>query len=451
MNKPIKTSMTAMLLWSVAVVPAATVSYMATADAAYAKSDNAGGNGNGGGNSGNSGKSSNAGGKSSKSGGDKASSSSKGGGNGKSATRASGSDPVGRVLDRVLGRDKKVTRTKTKTRKSSPAKSKALVARSKAPKARAKTDPMHPSNLGNMNGALNANVNAVLAHIKNGNTNGPVGHLAALAVANVNADGAQEVIDLKQDFTDLQTALEWAEYTTVAEYYEALDGVEPMPNADIDGKVTALNDAIASQDALDTALVGSGYATDDEYLAAVADGAEVDPGIDAAISGYMNPVTAQDDLDSALSGNGYEGETALADYEVDRDGVAGIVEIVEVSDAIDTLGGDVETRADVEAEEPSEDDVAGAEENIAAQDGAELAILDYWNKNGDTDPAISDEEQALLDKLNERLDAEADAISAAVGTDDPVIDDDEGDDVAECEADDESCGAPVDEELAAAE
>ena len=123
--------MTAVLLWSVAIVPAATVTYMATADMAFAKSDNAGGNGKGGGNSGNAGKSSSAGGES-------ASASTKGGdGNsgksGKSATRASGSDPVGRVLDRVLGRDKKAARVKTTGRKSSPAKSKTVVTRSTAP------------------------------------------------------------------------------------------------------------------------------------------------------------------------------------------------------------------------------------------------------------------------------------------------------------------------------
>ena len=43
---------------------------------------------------------------------------------------------------------------------------------------------MHPSNLGKMNGPLNANVNALIAHVKNGNTNGPIGGMAALAVAD---------------------------------------------------------------------------------------------------------------------------------------------------------------------------------------------------------------------------------------------------------------------------
>ncbi|MBC2836057.1 hypothetical protein [Paragemmobacter straminiformis] len=47
------------------------------------------------------------------------------------------------------------------------------------------------SGLGNMNGALHANVNAVLAHIRNGNTNGPVGLLAGLLVADAGVAAAE--------------------------------------------------------------------------------------------------------------------------------------------------------------------------------------------------------------------------------------------------------------------
>jgi len=38
--------------------------------------------------------------------------------------------------------------------------------------------------LGNINGALNANINAVLARILKCNTNGPVGAVAALVAAD---------------------------------------------------------------------------------------------------------------------------------------------------------------------------------------------------------------------------------------------------------------------------
>ncbi|NNE88534.1 MAG: hypothetical protein HKN27_10700 [Silicimonas sp.] len=449
MNKPLKVSLTAVLLWSVAVVPATTITFMATADAAHAKSDNAGGKGNGGGNSGksNSGKSANAGGKTS------ATTSSGSVAKGKSDTaRSNGSDPVGKMVDRLLGRDKaKMVRTKTTTRKVA-AKRSTVVAKSQKPASRPEKGPMHPSNLGNMNGALNANVNAVLAHIKNGNTNGPVGHLAALAVANVNAEGAQEIIDLKEDFVDLQEALDGTPYETVAEYYEALDGVEPIVIEDIDNKIAALDDAVASQDALDAALADSPYATEEDYLDAVAGGADPIPAVDSAISNLMDPVVAQDELDMALSDNGYEGDTALADYEVDREGVEGIEEIAEVSDAIGALGGDVEARTDITEEEPSDEAVAGAEDDIAAQTDAEIAILDYWNKNEDADPEITEEEQALLDKLNERLAAEEEAIKAAVGTDEPDVMDEEsdGEDVAQCDDGDESC-APEDEIAAVVE
>ena len=43
----LKSTLTAILLSSVALVPAATVAVVATADVAHAKSDKAGGNGNG--------------------------------------------------------------------------------------------------------------------------------------------------------------------------------------------------------------------------------------------------------------------------------------------------------------------------------------------------------------------------------------------------------------------
>ena len=177
MKYSMKATLTAVMLSSVALVPAAAVSLMATADVAYAKSDKAGGNGNGNGNAGNRGNSGNNG----KSG-DRAAKSNGKSGDKKSASRGA-SKSLKSMIRSVTGQDKKATKR-----------------RSSGKVRLAKTDPMHPSNLGNMNGALNANINAVLAHIVNGNTNGPVGHLAALAVANVNAEGAQEIVDLEEDF-----------------------------------------------------------------------------------------------------------------------------------------------------------------------------------------------------------------------------------------------------------
>jgi hypothetical protein len=103
-----------------------------------------------------------------------------------------------------------------------------------------------PNELGKMNGAMHANINAVLAHIRNGQTtNGPVGLLAGLAVADSGAAGA----------------------VTEADELAAIAG---------------------AFDALDTGLAGGGFGSVEEYLQAKADGtlteeqvAAIDPLIDA--------------------------------------------------------------------------------------------------------------------------------------------------------------------------
>jgi hypothetical protein len=94
---------------------------------------------------------------------------------------------------------------------------------------------MHPSQLGNMNGALNANINAVLAHIRNGNTNGPVGGLAALAVADAALADVERV--LAED--DLADALAGSPYETVEEYNAAVAAGAPRDLA-IDEALTTL-------------------------------------------------------------------------------------------------------------------------------------------------------------------------------------------------------------------
>lgn len=111
---------------------------------------------------------------------------------------------------------------------------------------------MKPNELGKMNGAMHANINAVLAHIRNGQTtNGPVGLLAGLAVA----DGA--VTAAATEAENLQTAA-------------------------------------AGFDLLDAALTDGALGTLEEYLAAKADGtltpeqiAAIDPLIEAV--GGLNP------------------------------------------------------------------------------------------------------------------------------------------------------------------
>lgn len=101
---------------------------------------------------------------------------------------------------------------------------------------------LHPSTLGSMNGAMNANINAVLAHIGNGNTNGPVGALAALAVADHDAAGAQQVIDTAELFGTLETELEKAGYADYDAYLEAVGAEEIEPIQLIDDAHEALGD-----------------------------------------------------------------------------------------------------------------------------------------------------------------------------------------------------------------
>ena len=336
MRKTLRQGITALLLSSVALVPAATVSVIVTADAAYAKSDNSKGGGKGGGKSETAGKKIQKG----KSGEKTASR----GGNDKSSNR--GFKGLGQDL-RGMGREmkglfdgeprgKKAAKVASASKKSeTPEGEEKLFARGKSGKVSA----FHPSELGNMNGAMNANINAVLAHIRNGNTNGPVGHMAALAVAGGSFYAAEGVV--------------------------AREGLYQT---------------------LDDAIAGSEYETLDEYLAAVAEGADRDEAIDAALAGV--------------------------------DGV----------------------------ERPSEDDYLAAQDtldnadpdDLEARTEAEAAILAYWNKNPATGEERTEEEQALLDELYARFDGQESAIAEAIAASETHGDDEGGedDDLADtCDAD----------------
>ncbi|AZQ69435.1 hypothetical protein EF888_21160 [Silicimonas algicola] len=377
MTRTLTATITAALLASVALIPAVTVVSIVTADAAYAKSDNAGGNGKS----------------------DRSERGNKGGksGGGETASRGNGKSGGG-----IEGMFRKLTGQEKKAARVAPARSNAT----QTVKVSKKADPMHPSNLGNMNGALNANTNAVLAHIRNGNTNGPVGLLAGLAVANANAEGAQEVIDLADDFAALQAALEANGYTSVEDYYADLDGT-----AGID-PITSIDEARAAFDA--------------------------------------DPTNAdlEATLDLALSDAGYD---SLIDYDDDRAGEAGIAEIAELAESIEGLGGDVENRGDITAEEPLPEDIETANAALEAEGSAESSILAFWNKNPDSTDEISAEEQALLDKLYERLEADSALIDEAIGAGDEAEEDVGSiEDDAECELS-ESCDDPLDEVVVVAE
>ncbi len=147
------------------------------------------GSNNGGGNSGNAGNNSK--GKSSLAGSSKSNN-----GRSKNGTNGRGNN-VKDLFDKLFSRSKKPP---TSAKASRPAKS---IARKKpakisnqvelanlrniaVPKVRPIPvfDFMHPRNLGKLNGALNSSPQAKLAHMLNGNLNGPVGLAAALALAD---------------------------------------------------------------------------------------------------------------------------------------------------------------------------------------------------------------------------------------------------------------------------
>lgn len=93
-------------------------------------------------------------------------------------------------------------------------------------KAADPAEGMHPSELGKMNGALNANINAILAHIRNGQTaNGPVGLMAGLAVADAAAAESLETLRDLEDLADAHAALDGglteAGYASLADYLAA--------------------------------------------------------------------------------------------------------------------------------------------------------------------------------------------------------------------------------------
>ena len=306
MLKKLKAPLTAILLSSVAVVPAATVSYVATADAAFAKSDNAGSKGNSGNKGGGKGKGA-------------SKNKFKGG---KSAGRGGSGGKVGlglnKFINKLTGRDKSSNRS--------------------ASNRLAKDEPMHPSNLGNMNGALHANENAIAAHIRNGNTNGPVGLMAAYVSSRATTENTIE------------------ELGEGAGYY------------------IELNDALAKYNYLDE----DGNPSLEEYEKSGKTNLEVEAALDKI---------SWSEQERLLAENGYldgDGNPDLAAYEKSVTEIAGFDEASTEANSFDEeLYADVNETGD----------------NLAAAGDAEQALIDYWNKQ---DTAPEGTEEALRAALDAR-------------------------------------------------
>lgn len=304
MLKPLKNALTATMLSAVAITPVATVSFLATADIAEAK--------------------------------------------GKKEKKEK------RESKKRTSKGKKGGKPTWAGKKSSKASGKSGGSGGGAKMAKAekvgKDGGLHASQLGNMNGALHANENAILAHIRNGNTsNGPIGHMAALAIAGYDRDAANDILSspLASDYAALDDALAaqvdengdplFEDYAAYQTYLD--EGGAPIAEIDdAKGNIgqSSLTDALGD------------YGSYEEYeLAVYGDGTEENPGDDSLFD--ANIEAAQANLGA------YDAETA--------------------------------------------DSFADANDAVADYDDAMTAMLDYWNK-GDAD---SEDGEALQQMLEDRL------------------------------------------------
>ena len=210
--------------------------------------------------------------------------------------------------------------------------------------------------LGNMNGAMNANINAVLAHVRNANYNGPVGAVAGLMAADAKAG------DLVGSDV-LARADAWEAYRAAL-----VEGLGSDYQAALDGYVA--DRAAFEQYQIDLAAWTEADAT---YQAALAD-----------------PTLTEEEI-AAL-------DPGPAPEEV----------VFQTDPVIEGLLAQVP-----EVDEPSPDDLA----LVTAVSDAEAAVLALWNKNPADADGMSDEEAALLSTLRARFSpADLEAIAAAAGS-----------------------------------
>lgn len=382
----LKGPLTAVMVSSIALVPAATVAYMASADAAFAKSDKAGGNGKG-----------NGGQKSAKS---QSASALKGKSGTKSASaggaKRQGHGGLDNLFNKITGK-KSTAKVRTKRASAAP---QAVAA---APKNRPVEGQMHASELGKMNGPLHANVNALIAHVKNGNTNGPIGGMAALAVAGYAAEGAEDTLSLYNDFAELDRLLTENGYVDengdpdLQAYLDDLQDVPPNPAVDE---------------------------------------------IELAIANDPNALFSLEDALKAEN-NMVQDFAAVDDYIAWRDGDPGATPI----DGADTLITDLEGQ-----ERPGDEEADFANQVIGDRTAAEDYMLSIWNKGDGDDTVRSDAENELLTILYDRIAADGEALDSAIeeyaDLPEPPAPD-AGEEVAECSAEDTDCA--VDEEIASAD
>lgn len=374
MRTTLKASLTAIMLTSVAAVPLATATTFLTADAAYAKSEKAKGGSKG-------------------KGADKALVKGKSGD--RSASRG-GHGGLDKFFGKLTGKDKKTT---SKKGKGAPKKAAVAAATVETCEGEEGCTPelrtLHPSELGKMNGALNANENAILAHIRNGNmSNGPVGLMAGYAYYSAGTVEARELLasGTAQEYLAYQDALAQAGGATSIEGYDAwVDAQLALPEEERDPNLaTIMLDVEGAQ-----AKLGTGEFED--------------------LGGY-------DAYDAIYNPDGTLKDGAEANEELKA--------------AYDSLGTyDAKTAEAV--------DKAG--EDVVAYDDALAALYESWNKGG-ADSENADELKAMLDA---RV-GEYTGVQALYEEMNPPEEDPDSLDLSECEEGAEGCD-PLEEDLAAAE
>lgn len=362
MLKPLKSALTATMLSAVAITPVATVSFLATADVAVAKGKKEKSDRGSRGNKGNKGQ----GGKPTwlqekSKGGSK-------GGNGKAKKFAASEE----AADCPEGAEDCVPELRT----------------------------LHASELGNMNGALHANENAILAHIRNGNTNGPVGHMAALAIAGYDLETAQTLINspIGQDYADLDAAAAGATvidadgneitFENYEDYLDYLDaGGEPIASIEGAEDNFGSNSLDAAAQSITDADGNSLYGSYAEYLAAVDAGTqEEDVNVLAAESVAANgyDATTAENLDTSIEG-------AQADY----DGALAAMQEYWNKGGADSENAD-DLAAMLEARIDGYENVGATIEEQRAEEMADTAGDEVVCEEGDADCAT--DETALLDE-----------------------------------------------------
>lgn len=101
----------------------------------------------------------------------------------RSASRGKSFGGVEGFFAKLAGQDKRVVKEQRSAKPS--------VIQNTAKVEKVDRNRLHPSQPGNMNSGLNANINAVLAHIRSGNASGPDDQIAVLMTASDAADSAQ--------------------------------------------------------------------------------------------------------------------------------------------------------------------------------------------------------------------------------------------------------------------